>query len=124
MCMCVYTYMCVCVCCCLVANSCQTLVTPWDVACQALLSMGFPRQEYKNIAVSCHFLLQGIFRIFLTLGLNLSPALTGGFFTTEPPGKALSPTPINIHTHTHTHTHTPTHIHTHQEPLDESARGE
>ena len=30
----------------LVARSCPTLVTPWTVACQAPLSMRFPRQEY------------------------------------------------------------------------------
>ena len=30
----------------LVAKSCPTLATPWTVACQALLSMGFSRQEY------------------------------------------------------------------------------
>ena len=30
----------------LVANSCLTLVTPWAVAHQAPLSMGFPWQEY------------------------------------------------------------------------------
>ena len=30
----------------LVAESCPTLVTPWTVAHQAPLSMGFPRQEY------------------------------------------------------------------------------
>ena len=29
-----------------VAQSCLTLVTPWTVARQAPLSMGFPRQEY------------------------------------------------------------------------------
>ena len=27
-------------------TSCSTLVTPWAVALQALLSVGFPRQEY------------------------------------------------------------------------------
>ena len=33
--------------CCLVAKSCPTLSQiPWIVACQAPLSMGFPRQEY------------------------------------------------------------------------------
>ena len=32
----------------LVAKSCLTLVTPWTVACQAPLSMGFPRQDYWN----------------------------------------------------------------------------
>ena len=30
----------------LVAKSCTTLVTPWSVAHQAPLSMGFSRQEY------------------------------------------------------------------------------
>ena len=29
----------------LVAKSCPTLATPWNVACQAPLSMGFSRQE-------------------------------------------------------------------------------
>ena len=29
-----------------VAKLCPTLVTPWTVACQAPLSMGFSRQEY------------------------------------------------------------------------------
>ena len=30
----------------LVAKSCPTLVTPWTVACQTPLSVGFSRQEY------------------------------------------------------------------------------
>ena len=30
----------------LVAQLCLTLATPWTVACQAPLSMGFSRQEY------------------------------------------------------------------------------
>ena len=30
----------------LVTRLCPTLVTPWTVACQAPLSMGFSRQEY------------------------------------------------------------------------------
>ena len=30
----------------LVAKSCPTLVTPWTTACQAPLSMRFPKQEY------------------------------------------------------------------------------
>ena len=30
----------------LVTQSCPTLVTPWTVACQAPLSMGFSKQEY------------------------------------------------------------------------------
>ena len=32
----------------LVAKSCPTLGTPWTVACQIPLSMGFSRQEYWN----------------------------------------------------------------------------
>ena len=32
----------------LVAKSCLILVTPWTVACQAPLSMGFSWQEYWN----------------------------------------------------------------------------
>ena len=31
---------------CLVAKSCLTLATPWTIACQAPLSMGFSRKEY------------------------------------------------------------------------------
>ena len=30
----------------LVTKSCLTLCTPWTVACETPLSMGFPRQEY------------------------------------------------------------------------------
>ena len=48
----------------LVGQSCLTLATPWTVARQAPLSMGFSRQEYW----SGHSLLQGIFP---TQGLNL-----------------------------------------------------
>ena len=32
----------------LVTKSCPTLATPWTVACQVPLSMGFSRQEYKS----------------------------------------------------------------------------
>ena len=43
-----------------VTKSCpNSFVTPWTVACQAPLSMGFPRQDS---GVGCHFLLQGIFQ--------------------------------------------------------------
>ena len=44
--------------------SVSDFVTPWTVACQAPLSMGFPRQEY---GVGCRALFQGI---FLTQGSN------------------------------------------------------
>ena len=47
-------------------QSCLTLVTPWIVAHQAPLSMGFSWQEY--IGVGCHALLQGLLPI---QGLNL-----------------------------------------------------
>ena len=32
----------------LVTKVCLTLATPWTVAFQVLLSMGFPRQEYQS----------------------------------------------------------------------------
>ena len=32
--------------CCLVTQSCLILTTPWTVAHEAPLSMGFPRQQY------------------------------------------------------------------------------
>ena len=48
--------------------------------------------------VNCHFLLQGIFP---TQGLNepTSPALAGGFFATEPPGKPLAQHRCTLKTH-------------------------
>ena len=60
----------------------QLFATPWTVARQAPLSMGFPRQECWS-GLPC---LQGIFP---TQGLNpsLSPALAGEFIATELPGK-------------------------------------
>ena len=58
----------------------RLFATPWTVAHQAPLSLGFSRQEYWS---DCHALLQGI---FATQGSNLSfmsPALAGGFFTSS-----------------------------------------
>ena len=43
----------------------DSFATPWTVAHQAPLSMGFPG---KNTGLGCHFLQQGI---FLIQGLNL-----------------------------------------------------
>ena len=56
--------------------------TPETVAHQAPLFMEFPGQAYWEI----HFLLSAI---YLTQGLNppMTPVLTEGFFTNEPPGK-------------------------------------
>jgi len=59
-------------------------VTPWTAACQAPLSMGFPRQEYWS---GLPFLTPGDLSdpvIKLT-----SPSLAGGFFVTEPPRKSI-----------------------------------
>ena len=51
-------------------------------ACQASLSMGFPRQEYWS-GLPCP--LPGDLP---DPGIEPpSPAMVGGFFTTEPPGK-------------------------------------
>ena len=64
----------------------QLFVTQWTVACQAPLSMSFPRQEYWSQLP------------FLPLGdipnpgtEPASPTLAGGFFTTDPPGKPHVP---------------------------------
>ena len=47
---------------CVCAQSYPTLWNPEAVACQAPLSMRFPRSYYWRITgVGCHFLLQGIF---------------------------------------------------------------
>ena len=74
----------VCVCVCSVTSYC---LWPRRLACQASLSVKFPRQEYWS---GCHFLLQ---RLFTTQGSNpeASPALVGGFFTTLAPGKPSVP---------------------------------
>ena len=59
----------------------HSFTTPWTVACQASLSMGFPRQEYWNR------LLVPSPEDLSDPGIKaMSPALVGGFFTTEPPG--------------------------------------
>ena len=57
----------------------RLFATPWTVARQAPLSVGFSRQEYLS---GLPFPSLGIVP---TQGSNLH--LAGGFFTTEPPGK-------------------------------------
>ena len=60
-------------------------MTPWTIARQAPLSMGFPRQEYWN---GLPFSSPGNLP---DSGIEpTSPALTGGFLTTEPPRKPKS----------------------------------
>ena len=69
-----------CFCCCLVTQLCQLFVTPWTVAHQAPLSMGFPRLAYRSG-------LPFPFPEDLPdAGIEpMSPALTGCFHTAEPP---------------------------------------
>ena len=77
--------MCVCVCVCVVCSVMTNSATPWNVAFQAPLSMGFPRQEYWS----------GLpFPSLEDLpdpGIEpVSPALASRFFTTMLPGKKLN----------------------------------
>ena len=59
----------------------QVLGTPWTVAHQAPMFTGSPRQEYRS---GLPFLPPGhLPRTGIT---PASPALPGGFFSTEPPG--------------------------------------
>ena len=61
--------------------------TPWTVAGQAPLSVGFSRQDYWS---GLPFLSLGDLPYPGTdLASPVSPALAGGFFTAEPPGEAL-----------------------------------
>ena len=60
-------------------------VTPWTIACQAPLSMEFPRQGYWS---GLPFPTP---RDLLDPGIEpVSPALAGGFFTTDSPRKLLN----------------------------------
>ena len=87
---------CVCVCMCVCAHACSVMsdsAAPWTGPHQTLLSMGFPRQEYWS---GLPFPSPGKLldpRIEPTS--LVSPALAGGFFTTEPPGKPY----VHIYTH-------------------------
>ena len=61
--------------------------TPWTVTYQASLSMGFPRQEYW---CKLPFPSPGDLPDPGVEHMSpASPALAGGFFTTEPLGKPL-----------------------------------
>ena len=63
----------------------NSLVTPWTAARQAPLSMKFSRQEYWS---ELPFPPPGDLP---DPGIQPeSPALAGGFFTTEPPGKPIN----------------------------------
>ena len=79
---------------CSVAQSCLTLATPWTIACQPPLSMEFSRQEYQS---RLPFPPPGDLPVedqtcggSLDIGIKpMSPALAGGFFTTESPGNSV-----------------------------------
>ena len=61
--------------------------TPWTVVLQALLSLGFSRQEYWS---GLPFPAPGDLPNPGTEPVSpVSPALAGQVFTTEPPGKPL-----------------------------------
>ena len=69
----------------------DSLVVPWTVACQAPLSMGFPRQEHwsgLSFPPPGDLPDPGIEPLSL-----MSPALAGRFFSTESLGK---PNILNI----------------------------
>ena len=72
-------------CCCLVTKSCPNLLRPpWNVACQAPLSLGFPRQQYQS------GLPFPSVRDPPSPGFKSTPlALADGFLHTEPPGKPI-----------------------------------
>ena len=63
----------------------DSFATPWTVAHQVPLSIGFPRQEFwTGLPFSSP-------RDIPDPGIKLTfPALVGGFFVTEPPGKSIT----------------------------------
>ena len=65
-------------------SSVQLFATQWTIAHQALLSMGFSRQEYWS---ELPFPFPGDLPDPGTE--PRSPVLAGRFFTTEPPGKPV-----------------------------------
>ena len=71
----------------LVTKSCLTLMTPWTVAHQAPLSMGFFRQEYWS---QLPFSPPGdLPDQKIELLFSAYPALAGRFFATDPPGDPM-----------------------------------
>ena len=60
-------------------------LTTWTVACQASLSMGFSRQEYQS-GLPLHP-PGDLPNLGIKPASPAFPALAGGFFTTESPGK-------------------------------------
>ena len=78
----------------LCAQYVQLFETPWTIAYQASLSMEFPRQVYWGgllLPPPGDLPNPGI--------KSASPALAGGFFTTELPGKSFTAGQIRAKTH-------------------------
>ena len=104
---------------CAVLSLVLLFATPWTVACQAPLSIEFPRQVYWG---GLPFPTPGdIPDPGIESWSLLSSALAGGFFTTGPPGKyPLSQQlllisvklPVNLSGQTHAHMCTCMHAHT------------
>ena len=67
-----------------VAQSCPTLCDPMDCSPPGSSIHGISQARQR---VSCHFLLQGFPDPGIELIFFAYPALGGGFFTSEPPGK-------------------------------------
>jgi len=79
-----YTKACVCVCVCVLSHD-QLFVTPWIVTHRAPLFLGLLWQEYwSQFPFSSPWAIPDT---GIKLVSPVTPALTGGFFTTEPPGK-------------------------------------
>ena len=70
--------------CACVVSHVQLFMTPWTVACQALLYMGF---SSKSIGLPV-LPPGGLSHPGIKPMSYMSPALAGRFFTPEPPGKA------------------------------------
>ena len=84
------------------------LATPWAVTTQVPLSMGFSMQEY------CSGLSFPSLGALPDPGIEpmslVSPALSGGIFTTTPPGKLKS---FIANSHIHLFTYCPPLLHSH-----------
>ena len=75
-------------CACLVASVLSDFATPWTVAHQAPLSMGFSRQEYwSGLPFPPP---EDLFDPGIKSSSLMSPALAGGFFTTNTTWEAQS----------------------------------
>ena len=99
--MCLCVCVCVCVCVCIVGiiksmSNVRLFATPWTIACQKSLSMGFPRQEYWS---GLPFPSPGDLSFFLSFfpgdlsnsgSHPPSSLLAGRFFTAESLGKPIS----------------------------------